>query len=51
MDWSSGLRVPQNAQVIDEWLGAGVSSFVQLNEDPLDVVQVPLKGVEESASL
>lgn len=47
----AGLRIAQDAGVVDERLWALVRGQVQLDQYPLDVVQVALERVEEPARL
>ena len=51
IDRPARLRVAQDAGVVDERLRPLVRCEVQLDEDPLDVEQVPLQRIEEPARL
>ena len=51
IDRPASLRVAQDALMVDEWLRTLISRKVELDQDALDVVEVSLERVEESAGL
>ena len=51
IDRAARLRVAQDAGVVDERLGPLVRREVELDQDALDVEQVPLERVQEAARL
>ena len=51
IDRSSCLRVSQNTQMVNERCWVFIRRPVQLNEYPLDIIQVSLECIQEAACL